>query len=134
LSNNCKKFRNLGGTVGLAQLSAILESKIRGYIRELLTRGELTSKDAEIIFSSLNTVSGRSGGGLNDLPNGLRNIVIEAYKSGTSDAFLSLVPWCGVGLVLCAFLHDIRDPRQETETPRPNILTATARNEGASVS
>jgi len=134
LSNNCKKFRNLGGTVGLAQLSAILESKIRGYIRKLLIRGELTSKDAEIIFSSLNTLSGHSGGGLNDLPIGLRNIVTEAYKWGTSNAFLSLVPWCGVGLVLCAFLHDIQDPRQETETSHPNSLIATARDEGASVS
>lgn len=84
-------------------------------------------KDAELIFSSLNTLSGRTGGGLNDLPNGLRSVVTEAYKLGTSDAFLSLVPWCGVGLVLCAFLRDIQDPQREV---RPHAVAPTVTPHG----
>jgi hypothetical protein len=127
-----KKFRNLGGTIGLAQLSAVLESKIRSYIRHLVSHGDLTPKDASLIFSSLHTLSGRAGGGLNDLPNGLRNIVTEAYKLGTSDAFLSLVPWCGVGLILCAFLHNIQDPQHEA--PHPAAPTSTASGDDAVLS
>ncbi|KAF8312005.1 MFS general substrate transporter [Clavulina sp. PMI_390] len=105
-------FRNLGGTVGLAQLSAVLETTIRSYIRNLVTSGQLTSDDAYAIYASLNTLStsSTSGSSVGTLQPALQKVVVDAYRAGTRDAFLSLVPWCGVGFLLCWFLGDIQEP------------------------
>lgn len=121
------QFRNLGGTIGLAQLSAVLETRIRTHIRDLISSGQISADDSSQIFASLSALSGGANhGGLDNLPANLRHVVTDAYKLGTSDAFLSLVPWCCVGLGLCWFLKNIHEPpSQGQEQEQEQIPSST---------
>lgn len=70
---------------------------------------------------------------MDSLPKALREVVSASYRLGTADAFLSLVPWCGVGLALCVFLHNIQEPQAESSAAPPAVTqpeSAHASGEG----
>lgn len=90
------QFRTAGGTVGLAQLSAVLESKLRSYIIGLVKSGKLSVEDAIRIAQGL-SATGRyqsASPGIADLPPNLIQVVKDAYGYGVKWAFYSLLPWC----------------------------------------
>ncbi|CCA75864.1 related to putative multidrug transporter [Serendipita indica DSM 11827] len=108
-------FRTAGGTIGLAQLYAVMYSRVRSYIYNQVYAGHITPQDAMTISASLNNVGsshgGGSGGGILDLPEALRNVATNAFRDGLRWAFISLIPWLVVSFVLCLFLSRIPDER-----------------------
>jgi hypothetical protein len=107
-------FRTAGGTIGLAQLSAVMYSRVRSYVTHQVIIGRISPLDAARISMSLNTV-GHSGNG-NDtgifgLPETLKNVTLDAFKDGLRWAFFSLLPWLFISWVLCLFLSRIADER-----------------------
>ncbi|PVF97525.1 MFS general substrate transporter [Serendipita vermifera] len=116
-------FRTAGGIIGIAQLSAVMFSRVRSYITAQVYKGRISPFDALRIASSLNSVGSRPhgpGGGRNnegngtgifDLPENLKNVTIEAFKDGLRWAFLSLVPWLAVAFVMSLFLNKIDEER-----------------------
>ena len=122
-------FRTLGGTIGLAQLSAVMYSRVRAYITSQVTRGAITIGQAGMIAQALNTLDSSSGGNSNSggggvyaLPDQLKTIAIDAFRDGLRAAFWSLLPWLAVALILCCFLSRVpeerlrRRPVEKTET------------------
>ncbi|PVF97524.1 MFS general substrate transporter [Serendipita vermifera] len=109
-------FRTAGGTIGLAQLSAVMFSRVRSYIFDQVLSGRISPMDAARIGASLNSVGhsgtgGSGSSGIFGLPDNLKNVATDAFKDGLRWAFLSLVPWLGVSFVLCLFLSRIADER-----------------------
>ncbi|KAG8982825.1 hypothetical protein FRB90_006523 [Tulasnella sp. 427] len=100
-------FRTAGGTIGLAQLSAILDSKVKSYIKALVeTPGALTPSQ----MSSLGSIFGNSLNSVDtilSLPPDAREIVQDAFRRACRWSFISLIPWCGVSAILCLFLSTI---------------------------
>jgi hypothetical protein len=101
-------FRSLGGTIGLAQLSAVMYSRVRSYIVNEVKSGRLSLADAGRIQSSLSSVGDKTG--IFALPDNLRAITTDAFKDGLRWAFFSLLPWLFVAWCLVIFLKPI-DPR-----------------------
>lgn len=127
------QFRNLGGTIGLAQQSAVLESHIRTYLRHLVTTGKLDTSDASLIYASLSSLSSSTtsgSSGLDALPPQLKEVVATAYKNGTADAFMSLLPWCLLAFGLCLVLKNITEPVvEENEGMQLQVLPAESQRD-----
>ena len=102
-------FRCLGGTIGLAQLSAVMYSRVRSYINNQIKSGHISLADAGRIQASLGSVGHQTG--ILGLPDNLRSITTEAFRDGLRWAFFSLVPWMAVALLLVLFLKPI-DPKK----------------------
>ncbi|KAG8908455.1 hypothetical protein FRC01_007370 [Tulasnella sp. 417] len=119
-------FRTAGGTIGLAQLSAVLDSKVKSYIYALVnTPGALSSSQ----LSSLGSIFGSSLNSVDtilSLPPEARQIVQDAFRRACRWSFISLIPWCSVSAILCLFLSTI--PR-ETVTRPPGVATADEKGE-----
>ncbi|KAF9509014.1 hypothetical protein BS47DRAFT_1365547 [Hydnum rufescens UP504] len=81
-------FRTAGGTIGLAQLAAVLESKVRSYINRLIASGAVSPSDGQAIISSLTSLGrGRGAQGIETLPPKLQDIVrahMDMAPSGPS--------------------------------------------------
>ncbi|KDQ08494.1 hypothetical protein BOTBODRAFT_118640 [Botryobasidium botryosum FD-172 SS1] len=93
-------FRTEGGTVGLAQLSAVLNSKVRTYLSNTISSGSLSPADAATLAGeSLDSVSSMA-----NLPPQLLQIVRDAFRDGVRWAFISLIPWSCVALLAVLFL------------------------------
>ena len=105
------QFRTAGGTVGLAQLSAVLESKLRSYIIDLVNSGKLSIEDALRIAQSLSATGGHQSAspGIANLPPNLAQIVKDAYGYGVKWAFYSLLPWCSLAAIGSFTLGKIKD-------------------------
>ncbi|KAF9510792.1 hypothetical protein BS47DRAFT_1406808 [Hydnum rufescens UP504] len=118
-------FRTAGGTIGLAQMAAVLESKIRSYINKLITSGAVSPSDGLAIISSLASLGrGADGQGIETLPPKLQDIVRAAYGYGTKWAFFSLLPWCVLATFPCFFLHDIPDVAVDHQMMAGNAVVA----------
>ena len=107
-------FRCLGGTIGLAQLSAVMYSRVRSYINNQIKSGHISLADAGRIQASLGSVGHQTG--ILGLPDNLRSITTEAFRDGLRWAFFSLVPWMAVALLLVLFLKPI-DPKRLNQAP-----------------
>jgi hypothetical protein len=103
-------FRTAGGVVGLAQLSTVMNSRVRSYITDAITSGSITPLQALQIFQSLTSVKSEFGG-ISSLPDQLRDVVTAAFRDGLRWAFISLLPWLGVAFALCVFLQKVPDER-----------------------
>ncbi|KIO19830.1 hypothetical protein M407DRAFT_222177 [Tulasnella calospora MUT 4182] len=119
-------FRTAGGTIGLAQLSAVLDSKVKSYIYALAsTPGALSpsqmSSLGSIFGSSLNSVET-----ILSLPPEARQIVQDAFRRACRWSFISLLPWCCVSAILCFFLSTIP---QETVSRPPGAAAADEKGE-----
>ncbi|PVF95953.1 MFS general substrate transporter [Serendipita vermifera] len=103
-------FRTAGGTIGLAQLFAVMYSRVRHYIADQIASGRISLQDAAEISRSLSTIDVRSGGILG-LSGVLKDVINEAFKDGLRWAFFSLLPWLGIAAILSFFLHTIDEDR-----------------------
>ncbi|KAG8899769.1 hypothetical protein FRB99_006452 [Tulasnella sp. 403] len=101
-------FRTAGGTIGLAQLSAILDSKVRGYITALVAQpvdapGALTPAQRMelngLFGQSLNSIQG-----IYSLDPATLTVVQDAFRRACRWSFISLIPWCCVAAILLFFL------------------------------
>ena len=111
------QFRTAGGTIGLAQLAAVLESKLRSYINNVIRSGAVSPSDGLAILNSLSSLGRGSGNnGIETLPPNLQAIVRAAYGYGTKWAFYSLLPWCGLAAIPCFFLNRIPEVVPDGET------------------
>lgn len=98
-------FRTLGGAVGIAQLAAVLNSRVRTFIGSRIHSGEISPQQALQLLDSLNSLD--SANGIFNLPPDLQAIVNNAFKDGLRWAFISLIPWSGVACILVFFLSRI---------------------------
>lgn len=98
-------FRTLGGTIGLAQLSTVMYSRLRNHISSQITSGRITPLQGLQIQSALNSIE--TAGGILGLPDELKEVTIEAFRDGLRWAFFSLLPWLGISFLLCLFLSKI---------------------------
>lgn len=120
-------FRSLGGTIGLAQLSAVMYSRVRSYITNEIKSGRLSLADAGRIQSSLGSVGSKTG--ILGLPDNLRTITTEAFKDGLRWAFFSLLPWLVVAWVLALFLKPIDLKRLNQNPGQPLAKKQTEKEE-----
>lgn len=104
-------FRTAGGVVGLAQLSAVMYSRVRTFIYDAVFSGRITPLQALQISQALSSVGGTEAGGILSLPDALRQVVTDAFRDGLRWAFISLLPWLGIAFVLCLFLPLVPDER-----------------------
>lgn len=100
----------MGGVVGLAQLAAVMNSRVRDYIISQIDSGSITFPQALEIMTSLNSV-GAQYGGIFSLPDDLRAVVTAAFRDGLRWAFISLLPWLGITFALCLFLRKVPEER-----------------------
>jgi len=107
-------FRSLGGTVGLAQCSAVLNAKVRSTVVHAVESGLISLSDA-VSLSSVSSQALSSLDSISKLPPAVQDVIRDAFKEGSRWAFLSIVPWAAVGLVLSLFLTNIKDPRGRKE-------------------
>ncbi|KAH9858829.1 MFS general substrate transporter [Lenzites betulinus] len=104
--------RSLGGTIGLAQCGAVLNAKVTHSIRALVASGTLDPTDAAALASGLS--AGLSSiEGIDTLPPAVQTAVKDAFREGSRWAFLSLLPWAALAVVLSLFLTNIRDTDRE---------------------
>ncbi|KIO33678.1 hypothetical protein M407DRAFT_231873 [Tulasnella calospora MUT 4182] len=107
-------FRTAGGTIGLAQLSAVLESKVKSYLANLGSAVEALSETDKSALESLSGGSLDSVDSILNLPPDVRNLVQDAFRKACQWSFISLIPWCCVAAILCLFLsaipEDVLDP------------------------
>ncbi|KAG8840547.1 hypothetical protein FRB91_005948, partial [Serendipita sp. 411] len=116
-------FRTAGGTVGLAQLYAVMYSRVRRYITQQAVKGVISSQEVGQIVSALSNVgnthggnnnsngNGSGSGGILDLPERLKEVATLAFRDGLQWAFWSLIPWLVVAFVMCCFLSRIPEER-----------------------
>ncbi|KIO19823.1 hypothetical protein M407DRAFT_222140 [Tulasnella calospora MUT 4182] len=130
-------FRTAGGTIGLAQLSAVLDTKVKSYITSLIVSSNTLTPEqkgeiANLFGGSLNSIQN-----ILSLPDDTRTIVQDAFRHACRWSFLSLIPWCIVSAVLCLFLktipqdvvsHPLRpdSDRQGQEIPEPKDVETPA--------
>jgi len=107
-------FRSLGGTVGLAQCSAVLNAKVRSTVVHAVESGLISLSDA-VSLSSVSSQALSSLDSISKLPPAVQDVIRDAFREGSRWAFLSIVPWAAVGLVLSLFLTNIKDPQRRKE-------------------
>ena len=132
---NCKHATGtLGGTIGLAQLGAVLQTRVRRSL--IISFASLTSAQMAQLAAALSAATD-SLGAINDLDPDLREVVQLAYRDGCRWAFISLIPWCAIAFVLSLFLRIIpadvldRSPRFKKKDKAPQAAVtspATANN------
>ena len=113
-------FRSFGGTIGLAQLSAVMYSRVRSYITDQVTSGNITIEQSLQISTALGSVDS-SGGGIYSLPTPLQNIITSAFRDGLRMAFFSLLPWLGIAFVLSLFLSIIPEERMNAKPGQKKV-------------
>jgi hypothetical protein len=107
------QFRSLGGTVGLAQCAAVLNSKVKSSLADALASGKISLSDA-IPLAFVSQHGGLSSlKSLGTLPVEVQTLVRDAFREGTRWAFISLIPWCAIALVMSLFLSNIVDTDRE---------------------
>jgi len=112
-------FRTAGGTIGLAQLAAVLNAKVRADITSAIYSGALPLQDVQAIGSS----SIDSLGGIDNLPPAVRQYVKAAFADGLRWAFISLLPWCGLATILVLFLSMIPEEKLAKRSKPSNAGT-----------
>lgn len=105
ISRSLLQFQSFGGTIGLAQAAAVLNSKVSEYLERLATSGKLSPADvATLSRSSANSLTA-----IDALPASLRTAVQDAFRDGVRWLFISLVPWVGITVLLTLLLSSIAD-------------------------
>lgn len=102
-------FRTAGGTIGLAQLAAVLNARVRAEITRVIYSGALSLQDVQALGEKSSSID--SLGGINNLPPAVRQYVKAAFADGLKWAFISLIPWCGLATILVLFLSMIPEEK-----------------------
>ncbi len=109
LNSSLLQARSLGGTIGLAQCSTVLNSKVRHYFNNL-PQSTLDSLSSSGNTDALNTLSSStldSVSAIDALPPDLQQVVRDAFQYGVRWSFISLIPWTGVAFLLALRLSRI---------------------------
>jgi hypothetical protein len=85
-------------------------SRVRSYITDQVTSGNITVEQALQLSASLGSIDS-TGGGIFSLPKSLQDIITAAFRDGLRLAFFSLLPWLGIACVLSLFLSTIPEER-----------------------
>ncbi|KAG8854886.1 hypothetical protein FRB96_007286 [Tulasnella sp. 330] len=105
-------FRTAGGTIGLAQLATVLNSKVKTYIHTALyssssplTADQRTSLAASFAngFNSIN--------GIDNLDPVTKGVVQAAFRDACKWSFISLLPWCCLSFIVCLGLRNLKKER-----------------------
>ncbi|KIJ18729.1 hypothetical protein PAXINDRAFT_129099, partial [Paxillus involutus ATCC 200175] len=100
-------FRSLGGTVGLAQCSAVLDSKVDEYLKDQVASGALTGPDAAALGSTNANQLVDSIQDLSNLSPEVQTAIRDAYRYGVQWSFISLLPWACLSFFVLLFLSKI---------------------------
>ncbi|KZP01200.1 MFS general substrate transporter [Calocera viscosa TUFC12733] len=92
-------FRTLGGTVGLAQMGAVLNAKAREYLTAAISSGQYTPQD---ISEAVNALASQDL--IQSLPANVLQLVRDAMTQGARWSFISVVPWAAVGALISVFM------------------------------
>ncbi|KAI0058079.1 MFS general substrate transporter [Artomyces pyxidatus] len=112
-------FRSFGGTVGLAQCGAVLNGKVTAYLKSLVESGAISASDASSLQLSGSNLG--SIGSIQALPTSLQQYVKNGFQEGTRWAFISLIPWAGVAVIITLFLSKTRTTGTKRE-PEPSAV------------
>ncbi|UBU13630.1 MDR family MFS transporter [Nonomuraea gerenzanensis] len=93
-------FRSLGGAVGVAAFGAILTSRLKDEIAEMV-------KAAGIKMSGGGDIKLGSPDAIQMLPTPIKNIVLEAFTRGLETVFLVGVPIALLGFLATLFLKEL---------------------------
>lgn len=113
-------FRTAGGTIGLAQLSAVLDTQVKNHVKDLASSGSLTPEQIASL-SSLDSVHN-----ILALDPSIRSLVQDAFRLACRWSFISLIPWCAIAAVMCLFLRTI--PKENLNTRPAQTDTAGAQD------
>ncbi|KIL00693.1 hypothetical protein PAXRUDRAFT_129203 [Paxillus rubicundulus Ve08.2h10] len=105
-------FRSLGGTVGLAQCSAVLNFKVDKYLEHQLA---LAGLDPSTLDSNNASQLMKSIQSLSDLPPVVQIAIRDAYRYAVQWSFISLVPWAGLSFFIVLFLSKVTDQDMQRE-------------------
>ncbi|SDL30540.1 drug resistance transporter, EmrB/QacA subfamily [Nonomuraea maritima] len=107
-------FRSLGGAVGVAAFGAILNSRLKDEMAEML-------KAAHIAVPGGSDVKLGSPAAIQHLPGPIRTIVLESFTRGLETVFLVGVPVALLGFLAAALLKEL--PLRGGSAPEPAPLT-----------
>jgi hypothetical protein len=129
------QLRSFGGTVGLAQCSAVLNAKVKARLNYLVLSGEIPIAEIAQIAGHRGAASLASIEELKRLPAPVAEAIRGAFREGTRWAFLSLIPWLAVAAIGAFFCSNISDTdlRQamEADNPKSPEEKAEANPDGA---
>lgn len=98
-------FRSLGGTVGLAQCTTVMNAKVKAYFASLPP-----SAFADLSDGTALSVEGLASlQSIDALPPSIQALVRNAFRDGVRWSFISLIPWAGVTVFFVLFLSRIPD-------------------------
>ena len=83
-----RQFRSLGGTVGLAQCSTVLNEKVDDYLKDLVGSGALTGPAASAVASTNANPFVHSLQSLEDLAPEVQTAIRDAFRYGLQWSFL----------------------------------------------
>ncbi|EJU00834.1 MFS general substrate transporter [Dacryopinax primogenitus] len=92
-------FRTMGGTVGLAQMGAVLNAKARDSLLAAAYLGQYTAQEIGEAIAALVSQDLIQG-----LPEHVLNLVRSSMSNGVYWSFISLIPWVGVGALISLFM------------------------------
>ncbi|KAH7927142.1 MFS general substrate transporter [Leucogyrophana mollusca] len=108
-------FRALGGTVGLAQCSAVMDSKVNQYISNQIRSGALSGADQAALSQAYANQSLDSLQSMGSLPSAVQTVIRDAFRYGVRWAFISLIPWSCISFFLVLFLSNITDQDRDRD-------------------
>ena len=127
-------FRSLGGTVGLAQCSTVMNAKVKQYFASLPASALASLQNANGTAMPLSLQGLESLQSIDALPPAIQELVKNAFRNGVKWCFISLIPWAGVSLLLVLFLSKIPDTDKASQgsaaaAPRPTEVEAEKEKE-----
>ena len=127
-------FRSLGGTVGLAQCSTVMNAKVKQYFASLPASALASLQSANRTAMPLSLQGLESLQSIDALPPAIQELVKNAFRNGVRWCFISLIPWAGVSLLLVLFLIKIPDTDKASQgsaaaAPRPSEVEAEKEKE-----
>jgi hypothetical protein len=103
------QFRSLGGTVGLAQCSAVMYAKVSSQLQALQTSGSLPASEAAALDQLVASGGLTSLSSLGDLPSTVVSAIRDAYRDGVKWSFISMIPWAVIAVFLSFGFSNIDD-------------------------
>ncbi|KDQ50921.1 hypothetical protein JAAARDRAFT_41712 [Jaapia argillacea MUCL 33604] len=120
-------FRSLGGTVGLAQCGAVMNSRVKRYIIDQIKSGNISPSEIASLSLSASNSQLSSLSGISSLPDNVQVVVRNAFRDGTRWSFISLLPWSVVGALLTFWLSNIVDTDKEASKGEEKGVVAEER-------
>ncbi|MBD8141827.1 MFS transporter [Frigoribacterium sp. CFBP 13605] len=95
-------FREVGAALGVAIFGALFTSRLTSNLTDVFTGAGASAGDASQATATLDPAT------LNQLPEQIRRLVVEAYADSLAPVFAYLIPFIAVAFVLSLFLPQIR--------------------------